>query len=170
MSKNALHKITPQRLVKNDLRGFPVRLEKFEAHFAQGEGCWEWTGTLNSTGYGSYGKRLAHRVAYEVYVGPIPDGMHVCHSCDNRRCANPAHLWLGSASENMRDCKAKGRMSMPPRFVGAGHPQSKLTDEKIISIRQEIDGGAQKRPTARKYQIDRATLQSIIERRTWRHV
>ena len=58
--------------------------------------------------------RLAHRLVYEKYVGPIPDGLHVLHKCDNRGCVNPDHLFVGTPKDNMQDCKAKKRNSPPP--------------------------------------------------------
>jgi hypothetical protein len=79
-------------------------------------GCWEWTGTRNRDGYGQLklkgGKGYpfrAHRVAYEAAYGPIPDGMIVCHSCDNPPCCNPEHLWLGTHKDNAADRTAKRR-------------------------------------------------------------
>lgn len=154
---------------KYDLRGKPIRLEVFERKFVKSDGCWQWTGATNSTGYGSYGMRNAHRVAFEVYKGPIPDGANVCHTCDNRRCVNPAHLWLGTRSENMKDCSRKGR-TVIPHFIGSNHPEAKMDEEKVRSVRLEVAEGMPKRAAARKYAIDRATLRSILERRTWRHV
>lgn len=75
--------------------------------------CWHWRGAQNKFGYGrmTYEGRLqvAHRLAYRTFVGEIPDGLYVLHKCDNPACINPEHLWLGTYSDNMRDCWAKGR-------------------------------------------------------------
>lgn len=85
-----------------------------------GTECWEWTGSKVQSGYGQFcrGRRhyYAHRVAYEVFIGAIPaDKPYVCHRCDNPSCVNPRHLWVGTASENMRDAVAKGRHKGPRR-------------------------------------------------------
>jgi len=75
-------------------------------------GCWNWTRSRGSHGYGDFrndGHKLAHRWSYATFVGPIPDGMFVLHRCDNRRCVNPDHLFVGSADDNSKDMSAKGR-------------------------------------------------------------
>lgn len=84
--------------------------------------CWHFCGTRNEFGYGrlTVGDRLqvAHRLSYQTFVGPIPDGLSVLHRCDNPACINPDHLWLGTQSDNRRDCHTKGRTNLPR---GADH-------------------------------------------------
>ena len=77
--------------------------------------CWNWIAGIDGEGYGSfwlYGKnRSAHRVAYQISVGQIPEDMYICHSCDNPLCVNPDHLWLGTQAENLQDMRDKGRQN-----------------------------------------------------------
>lgn len=83
--------------------------------------CWEWCGTIGSHGYGVIGKGgkdskilTTHRLAFEICNGGIPLGLYVLHRCDNRRCVNPHHLFLGTHLDNVRDMLAKGRGAKPP--------------------------------------------------------
>jgi hypothetical protein len=84
-----------------------------------GDGCWEWTAGVDGAGYpqlfNAPGKKplRAHRFSYEINVGPIPEGMYVCHNCDNPRCVRPDHLFIGTHQDNIRDAKEKGRMRGP---------------------------------------------------------
>lgn len=100
--------------------------ERFWPKVDQRGDCWLWTGSINNYGYGMIaaggrgGKVLkAHRVAWELTHGPVPDGLEVCHTCDQPRCVNPAHLWLGTHTENVRDMWRKGRGA---RLVGDASP------------------------------------------------
>lgn len=92
--------------------------------------CWEWQSSLGSHGYGQLTFRrkvlTAHRLSHEIFKGPVEDGAFVCHSCDNRRCVNPHHLWVGSIQDNTADMWAKGRGTKGRRF-----PER----EKVVCIR-----------------------------------
>lgn len=81
--------------------------------------CWHWRGVTNSFGYGRFSyegrTQVAHRLSYVAFRGPIPEGMSVLHKCDNPSCINPEHLWLGTYTDNRRDCLSKGRWRVTQR-------------------------------------------------------
>lgn len=97
-------------------------------------GCWVWMGAITSRGYGQLQKNnkkiYAHRASYMAFKGDIPDGMYVCHTCDNVSCVNPDHLFLGSQKDNMQDMKNKGRSTF-----GEKNGQAKLTPLQILQIK-----------------------------------
>jgi len=103
----------PQKLI--GLNCLSLR-ERFEKQFVKDKssGCWLWIGTTKKNGYGILQDkgmvRHAHRVSFEMFNGSIPTGSVICHSCDNRKCVNPSHLWCGSQADNLRDARLKGRM------------------------------------------------------------
>jgi hypothetical protein len=148
-------------------------IDKFWSRVAKGadDECWFWTGTL-VRGYGHITEKrgqwvYAHRFSYELAYGPIPDGLFVCHNCpggDARNCVNPAHLWLGSPADNIRDMDAKGRRAHGERAGGA-----KLTDEKVRAIRQRYAaGGVTHRGLAKEYGVSQSLIQGIVLGKTWR--
>lgn len=107
-------------------------------------GCWTWTGFRMPKGYGNFRtepgvSRLAHRFAYAAFVAPIPEGLQVCHRCDNPPCVRPEHLFLGTVKDNALDAKAKGRLTGGPR----PRPLRKLTLDAIETIRGTLDTEAQ---------------------------
>jgi hypothetical protein len=157
-------------LVAKTLQGLSWR-DRFDAYFPKdgGEGCWEWKGST-SRGYGvlkvGKGPKLAHRLAWEVYRGELPDGAHVLHRCDNPRCVRPEHLFIGDQVSNMADKMAKKRHRYGVSR-GAAHGRTKLTDEQVKEIRATV-GPA--RLLAAKFGISMSSVQMIRSGQTWRHL
>jgi hypothetical protein len=153
----------------------PVRQGSPEARFwtkvAQTDtDCWEWTGHREANGYGRFylnGRmRWAHRAIWELTVGPIPAGLDVCHSCDNRACVLPMHLFLGTRAENVHDCIAKRRHNFGERSGTA-----KLTDAKVRDIRARYAaGGIYIREIASAYGVSETAIKLAIRRKRWAHV
>lgn len=139
-----------------------------------GPGCWEWNARIDD-GYGRIGVRTgkrwnirrAHRVAYELLRGGIPTGLHVLHHCDNRRCVNPDHLFLGSNGDNVRDRDNKGRAACGERN---GRGNAKLEAKVVAEIRLRSTSGASQRRLAHEFGLHHSTVGRIIRRETWRHV
>lgn len=147
--------------------------ERFEEKFAKLDGCWEWKAFKSPYGYGKIwiaGRpQLAHRVAYQLYVGEIPEGLCVCHSCDNRKCVNPSHLFLGTNADNVRDREKKSRGVMPMRS-GEKNSQAKLSEEQIVEIRTMRSEGIRGIDLAKEFGVTQATISSIVHRRNWAKV
>lgn len=133
--------------------------------------CWEWaSGTTDDYGrIRFYGEHLkAHRVSYELANGPIPAGLHVCHACDNPKCCNPAHLWLGTHIENMADRDEKGRNKIR---LGKDHHSCRFGEADIYEIRWQRDRKLlSQRALAKAYSVDKSTIQAIEKRDTWKHL
>ncbi len=158
---------------RTDASKVPGR-DRFWQKIAVGDvdSCWEWQRFRNPLGYGRFrfeGKtELAHRIAWELTHGEIPVGMFVCHSCDNPPCCNPAHLWLGTNAENIKDAARKGRGyrgGTPPYYSGADHPSAKLTEGDVRAIRQRASEGCPS--LAREFGITRDHVRRIILRQAW---
>lgn len=138
-------------------------------------GCWEWNGSVQGNGYSRVyvnGKsKYGHRVSYLAFKGEIPEGMDVCHSCDNRKCVNPDHLFLGTRKENMQDCVKKGRTTKGISFnTGESCGVSKLREADIIFARQLAQEGEMPRVIAERFGVHPDTIRCAIQRKTWRHI
>ena len=132
--------------------------------------CHWWVGAANHVGYGKLfvnGKfHGAHRVSYRLYVGDIPEGMLVCHKCDNPSCVNPDHLFLGTFKSNAADMVQKGR-DKPER--GENNCWSKLSEAKVLAIR-ELQGKLSSRKIGKLYGVCKTTVLRIHNREKWKHV
>lgn len=133
-------------------------------------GCWLWTGAVKDYGYGviGLGRRedgieKAHRTSYRLYKGEIPDGAVVMHSCDTPSCVNPAHLSIGTLSDNMRDCVHK-RRNFIPNNCGENAKWAKLTVDAVIDIRQRLKTGVD---YAKQYGVSKSAIYEIWRGRNW---
>jgi hypothetical protein len=127
------------------------------------EVCVEWPHAVSALGYGCVGNGpKAHCCAYVIAKGPIPKGLFVCHSCDNRRCINPAHLWLGTHNDNMADMSRKGRAG-----GGDGAHSRKLTVEKVKAI---LADRRNNQAIADTYGVSRPVISEIKRGLRWRRV
>ncbi len=127
-------------------------------------GCWLWGGGVNRRGYGRAGKRgIAHRMVFEHVNGPIPDGMHVCHICDNPSCVNPVHLFLGTHQDNMDDKCRKGRQAR-----GTHGPSARLSYAKAAEVRALLASGVGVRKVARLYGVQHTSIMKVRDGVTWK--
>jgi len=143
--------------------------ERFENLFYMEpiSGCWLWTGTTIGKGYGVFRtiptiKTVAHRVAWQLYRGPIPNGMWVLHKCDTPSCVNPLHLFLGNRNDNSKDMVIKGRSLRGERSIHA-----KLTSGQIFKIREDMRPGE---IISKEYGVTGRTINHIRSRETWKHL
>lgn len=139
------------------------------------DGCWPWTGSHNKAGYGIImrggkgGGRSIHssHAAYELQVGPLPEGHDVLHHCDNPPCVRGSHLFTGTDIDNIRDMMAKGRnVSLP----GEANGYAKLTDAEVLLIRQQRLKGILLKDVARTFNVSMATISLIARRERWTHL
>lgn len=132
--------------------------------------CWEWQSGKSHKGYGHARFEeqtvVAHRVAWILTHGHIPDGLHVLHKCDNPPCVNPNHLFLGTNADNVADKVAKKRQSR-----GTSNGIAKLTEEQVTEARRRFaEGGISMAALARKYGVSGVSMRCVLLRITWKHI
>jgi hypothetical protein len=132
--------------------------------------CWEWRGATARGGYGvlhfQRNRWTAHRLAQTLACGPIPDGKHVCHTCDNPPCCNPDHLFLCTQAENNADMAAKGRAAIYQN-------PTILTPDQVRSIRHRYrpwDRSVSQRALAREHGVSRSVVSQVIRGEAHKHV
>lgn len=147
-------------------------------------GCLEWAKHRNRTGYGHMkirrNEQLAHRIAWVLHNGSLPDGLFVLHHCDNPACVEISHLFLGDHRANMADMAAKGRSRRGPNFLirrrrpgvarGERSGPAKLTDDSVRAIRTACASGEPEAIVGARYGVTQSNVSNIIHRKTWRHV
>jgi hypothetical protein len=156
------------------LRRIPL-IDRFFRHLGRktATGCILWAGGTNRKGYGQLGSGGkyapvigAHRASYELFVGHIPDDLHVLHRCDNPPCVNPTHLFLGTNADNKADSVAKGR-----HRKGERPTCTKLTEADVLAIRERYRrGGVSHRQLAKEYGVAHAQIGNLLRGTSWKHV
>lgn len=174
---------------ENRIKAFAVR---FWEHVQKSEECWIWTGSISAYGYGltcrNSKTERAHRMAYELTYGQIPEGTLVLHKCDNRACVRPDHLFLGTQSDNIKDMDNKGRRPKPhpnsgkhgnhcwakrfPEKVlrGESNPRAVLCANDVRVVREMLARGESKTRIAKTFGVTRGAIGSIYYGRTWAHI
>jgi hypothetical protein len=148
------------------IKRFREKVEKGRAN-----DCWNWTASTAGKGYGQLklpGTRrqvYAHRLSYEIHIGPVPDGILVLHTCDNPRCVNPKHLFLGTSGDNLTDMAQKGR-----HLYGERNKQHRLTEAKVNAIFDLSERGWVQHRIAAKFSVGQMTVCRILRGERWKHV
>lgn len=164
--KNGTYEPTPRVLRSRAIDALWLRLRS-PAALADGE-CWTWPASVNAAGYGTTkrnGQSLASRAAWVEAFGPIPEGMSVCHACDNPPCCRPSHLFIGTAADNTRDMCEKGRNVV---VRDLRHGRTKVALVGIELLRAEWAAGSTQKALAAKYGLHSSYVSRIVngERRT----
>lgn len=161
-----------RRFGKQNLPRDPRELLCNKMEIDKATNCWNWTGSLRWDGYGQFqavaltGKRAgmpASRASWMIHRGDIPAGMLVCHHCDNRRCVNPDHLFLGTPRDNSQDMVAKNRS-----YQGRRHWKAKLDEAKVVQIRQLRSQGLKIRVIAERYGVTTSAIDGVLSGANWR--
>ena len=159
-------------------------MDRFWEKVNKTDSCWEWTGAKIPDGYGSIrfnGKpQGAHRVSWILNNGEVPNGLFVCHKCDNRLCVRPDHLFLATNRENILDAKSKGRLATGERnglrkhpesiLRGSKHGRSRVNEEQVEEIRSMYALGKSQKEIGAKFGLYHSTVWSIVHGVNWRHL
>lgn len=142
-----------------------------KVHISTLTSCWPWRAGKHRKGYGYFHfdkKEIkAHRMSWLIFNGPIPNGLLVCHECDNRACVNPFHLFLGTNADNTADMVKKNRQSGAP---GTSNGNSKLSEKDVLDIRNTKKDRGYTTALSQKYKVSRSTIHAVLTRKIWGHL
>lgn len=147
-----------------------------EKYIKQQNGCWNWVAGADKHGYGRIGigfpkTEVSSRFSWKLYNGAIPCGLHVCHKCDNPKCVNPDHLFLGTPQDNRLDSKRKQRDSPPPVHFGSTHHKAKIDESIVVKIRELYSTtNLSQRKLSAMFGVSQTVIGRIIRRELWVHV
>lgn len=144
--------------------------ERFWEKVTKTDTCWVWNAATNRGGYGQFRSGseigiLAHRFSWSIHFGGIPNGLFVCHKCDNPPCVNPDHLFLGTHDDNIADAASKKRMAH-----GENSGPAKLRDYDVMKMREIRESGATYAEIATRFGVSPNTAKSAILGLTWKHL
>lgn len=151
-----------------DVRALPLTQDRITKRIKvdPATGCWNWTGVLHQQGYGmirsARTQHLTHRASYNVFKGEIPAGMFVCHHCDNRRCVNPDHLFLGTVQDNQADMKRKDRS-----VFGEKSSAAKLKEADVLQILKYKSEGMTQRAIAKMFNVSPSLVCMVLKGAVW---
>jgi hypothetical protein len=140
------------------------------------DACWIWMRCVDTNGYGAlkvWSKKVtAHRYSYELAYGLVPEGLEVCHRCNQRLCVNPRHLYAGTRQQNVADMIAAGTSGLrpPPVKQGVDHPYATLTEAEVLDIYQRAWSGESQIQIAREYGVSKYTVSDIKHGKSWQHL
>ncbi len=150
---------------------------RFWSYVEKTDGCWIWRGSVCALrgGYGQInirGKVLkTHRVAYALEIAEVPDGLFVCHHCDNPICVRPSHLFVGTCADNVNDAWKKGRLPLPKDApIGESHHSAKLSSADVIDAREAHKKGSRNNDLAKKYGVTPTAMSNLLRGKTWKSV
>ena len=175
---------TPADVLEGRARPTPETLRRFWSKVDREHcsGCWLWTGAVNANGYANFALRHgstlpAHRFAYAVEIGLIPNGLIVRHKCDVRVCVNPAHLVVGTQADNIADMFERNRAPVGERHysrtkpwivrAGTRHHAAKLTDANVAEIRAQRAAGVSGRRLAQEFGVSPQQVSKIVRGQRW---
>ena len=145
-------------------------IDRFHSQIEKTDSCWLWTGSVSAQDYGHFWARYegeqfykAHRYSYRIHHGPIPEGLHVLHSCDVCRCVNPRHLSVGTQAMNMRQCRLKGRSNR-----GSINGRAKLTEDQVMEIINTPNETCA--ALGKKYGVHNSVISNIRIGKKWSHL